>query len=72
MGETKSRRWYDPFFEYALEIEDADKYWKSCGITATTFLGAVAFSGWRYQRRLRDLFKQLVNDIGDPKTIERM
>jgi hypothetical protein len=53
---------------YALEMEDANKYWKSCGITATMLLGAVAFSGWWYQRRLRDLFRQLVNDIGDPKT----
>lgn len=34
---------------YALEIEYANKYWKSCGITATLFLGAVAFCGWWYQ-----------------------
>jgi hypothetical protein len=53
---------------YALEIEDANKYWKSCGVTATVFLGAVCFCGWWYQRRLRGLFRQLVNDIGDPET----
>ena len=53
---------------YALEIEDANRYWKSCGITAVLFLGAVAFCGWWYQRRLRDLFRRLVNDLGNPKT----
>ncbi|PMD24900.1 hypothetical protein NA56DRAFT_461360 [Hyaloscypha hepaticicola] len=53
---------------YALEIEYANKYWKSCGITATIFLGAVAFCGWWYQRRLRDVFRRLVYDIGGPKT----
>jgi hypothetical protein len=53
---------------YALEIEDAKKYWASCGITATMFLGVVAFCGWWYQRRLRDLFRELVNDLGNPRT----
>jgi hypothetical protein len=53
---------------YALEIDYANKYWKSCRITATLFLGAVAFCGWWYQRRLRDVFRRLVHDIGDPKT----
>ena len=52
---------------YALEIEYANKNRKSCGITASLFLGAVAFCGWWYQRRLRDVFKPLVHDIGDPK-----
>lgn len=53
---------------YALEIEDANRYWKSCGITATLFLGVVCFCGWCYQRRLRGLFRKLVNEIGDPET----
>jgi hypothetical protein len=53
---------------YTLEIEDANRYWKSCGITAVLFLGTVAFCGWWYQRRLRGLFRRLVNDLGNPKT----
>lgn len=53
---------------YALDIEDANRYWKPCGITATLFLGAVCFCGWWYQRRLRGVFRRLVNDLGNPET----
>lgn len=53
---------------YAQEIEYARRYWLPCGITATLFLGVVSFCGWWYQRRLRGLFRELVSDIGNPRT----
>jgi hypothetical protein len=53
---------------YAQEIEYARRYWLPCGITATLFLGVVSFCGWWYQRRLRGVFRELVSDIGNPKT----
>jgi hypothetical protein len=52
---------------YALEIEDAMKYWIPCAITAILFLGVVSFCGWWYQRRLRGLFRNLVSGLGDPR-----
>ncbi|KAK0100335.1 hypothetical protein ONS96_007616 [Cadophora gregata f. sp. sojae] len=50
---------------YALAIEDANRYWLACGITATLFLAVVCFCGWWYQRRLRGLFRDLVSSLGD-------
>lgn len=52
---------------YALEIADARMYWVSSAICATVFLAGVSFAGWWYQRRLRSLFRNLVNDLGDPR-----
>lgn len=53
---------------YALEIKEANTYWKACAITATLFLGNVSFCGWWYQRRLRGLFRNLVSELGNPNT----
>lgn len=53
---------------YALEILDAKRYWIPCAITAILFLGLVSFCGWWYQRRLRGLFRNLVSELGSPKT----
>jgi hypothetical protein len=53
---------------YDQEIAYANKYWIPCAITATLFLGTVSFCGWWYQRRLRALFRELVSNIGNPKT----
>jgi len=50
---------------YALAIEDANRYWLACGIKATLFLAVVCFCGWWYQRRLRGLFRELVSNLGD-------
>ncbi|CAG8954330.1 hypothetical protein HYFRA_00005953 [Hymenoscyphus fraxineus] len=52
----------------ALEIFDAQKYWIPCAITAILFLGLVSFCGWWYQRRLRGLFRNLVSELGSPRT----
>ncbi len=52
----------------ALQIKTAATYWKACAITATIFLGVVCFGGWWYQRRLRGLFRMLVNDLDSPRT----
>ncbi|CZR51242.1 uncharacterized protein PAC_01117 [Phialocephala subalpina] len=52
----------------ALDIKAAGDYWMSTGITATAFLAAVCFSGWWYQRRLRGVFRDLVNDLGNVGT----
>ncbi|CAG8981902.1 hypothetical protein HYALB_00013862 [Hymenoscyphus albidus] len=51
-----------------LEIRDAKKYWIPCAITAILFLGLVSFCGWWYQRRLRGLFRNLVSELGSPRT----
>lgn len=49
----------------ALAIEDANRYWLAGGITATLFLAIVCFCGWWYQRRLREIFRELVSSLGD-------
>lgn len=49
---------------YAEQIRAAEKYWLTCAITATIFLAVVSFGGWWYQRRLRGIFRRLVDDLG--------
>ena len=44
-------------------IRDAQIYWKPCAITAIAFMTFVSFVGWWYQRRMRDLFTNLVRDV---------
>lgn len=65
-------RWVDPFrpgvtamisMNSRLMIQDAQTYWKPCAITAIAFMSFVSFVGWWYQRRLRDLFMDLVSKI---------
>ena len=55
-------------FNYAEQITAAHDYWLPCAITAVVFLAVVTFCGWWYQRRLRALFRRLVDDIGDTTT----
>lgn len=52
----------------SLDIKNAGEYWMSTGITATAFLAAVCFGGWWYQRRLRSVFRDLINDLGNAET----
>ncbi|KAH8675456.1 hypothetical protein BX600DRAFT_534925 [Xylariales sp. PMI_506] len=44
-------------------ITSAENYWKPCAITAIVFMAVVSFVGWWYQRRMRDVFSQMVQDI---------
>lgn len=44
-------------------IDDAQIYWEPCGITAIAFMTFVSFVGWWYQRRMRDLFTNLVSEV---------
>ncbi|KAL1851729.1 hypothetical protein Daus18300_012414 [Diaporthe australafricana] len=44
-------------------IDDAQVYWEPCGITAIAFMTFVAFVGWWYQRRMKDLFTTLVSEV---------
>ena len=51
-------------FNSAADIKSASSYWKAFAITAILFLGNVAFCGWWYQRRLRGVFRMLVDGLG--------
>lgn len=44
-------------------IDDAQIYWEPCGITAIAFMTFVSFVGWWYQRRMKDLFTNLVSEV---------
>ncbi|KAK1508158.1 uncharacterized protein CCOS01_15819 [Colletotrichum costaricense] len=44
-------------------INSATKYWKPVAIAAIAFMAVVSFVGWWYQRRMRDVFGQLVKKI---------
>lgn len=44
-------------------IAAADRWWVPCGIFGTVFIGVSAFVGWWYQRRLRNRFRWLVDNI---------
>lgn len=48
-------------------IRDAQTYWKPCAITAIAFMTFVSFVGWWYQRRMRDVFTTLVDDLEKDK-----
>lgn len=72
--------WIDPFQpgvtamiskNSKLMLDDAQRYWKPCAITAIVFMSFVSFVGWWYQRRLRDLFRDLVSKIDDDKFARR-
>lgn len=63
-------QWIDPTGATAMisknskvMIQDAQTYWKPCAITAIAFMTLVSFVGWWYQRRMKDLFMNLVNDV---------
>ncbi|KAI1872646.1 hypothetical protein JX265_005526 [Neoarthrinium moseri] len=71
-----SRWWLVPFEDRpvimiskntALMITMAQRYWEPCAITAIVFLAVVSFIGWWYQRRMRDLFGELVRSINAQK-----
>ncbi|KAF2996380.1 hypothetical protein E8E14_004778 [Neopestalotiopsis sp. 37M] len=51
----------------AAAIQAAEQYWEPCAITAIIFLAVVSFIGWWYQRRMRDVFADLVRNIDAPK-----
>lgn len=72
--------WIDPFrpgvtamisMNSTLMIRDAQTYWKPCAITAIAFMSFVSFVGWWYQRRLRDLFMDLVSKIDQDRYARR-
>lgn len=44
-------------------IQDAQTYWKPCAITAISFMTFVSFVGWWYQRRMKDIFTDLVSKV---------
>lgn len=46
-----------------LMLQDARTYWKPCAITAIVFMSVVSFVGWWYQRRMRDMFMELVSRL---------
>ncbi|OHE93608.1 hypothetical protein CORC01_11107 [Colletotrichum orchidophilum] len=46
-------------------INSATKYWKPVAIAAIAFMAVVSFVGWWYQRRMRDVFGQLVKRIDE-------
>ncbi|KAH8885119.1 hypothetical protein GQ53DRAFT_729449 [Thozetella sp. PMI_491] len=48
-------------------IKSAKQYWTSCAITAIVFMTVVSFAGWWYQRRMRDMFAELVKRIYLPE-----
>ncbi|KAF6845311.1 hypothetical protein CMUS01_00256 [Colletotrichum musicola] len=48
-------------------IQSAIDYWEPAAITAIVFMAVVSFVGWWYQRRMRDVFGQLVKKIDEPK-----
>lgn len=47
----------------AVMIRDAETYWKPCAISAIAFMTFVSFVGWWYQRRMKDLFTNLVSQV---------
>ncbi|KXH66235.1 hypothetical protein CSAL01_11700 [Colletotrichum salicis] len=51
-------------------IKSATTYWEPVAIAAIAFMAVVSFVGWWYQRRMRDIFGQLVKLI-DEKEFER-
>lgn len=46
-------------------ITNAQTYWGPCAVTAISFMSVVSFVGWWYQRRMRDLFTEQVNNLDD-------
>ncbi|KAK6071230.1 hypothetical protein SCUP515_08044 [Seiridium cupressi] len=69
---VQSRFWLSPYEDRprvvvskntALAIHAAEQYWMPCAITAIMFLAVVSFIGWWYQRRMRDVFAELVRNI---------
>lgn len=67
-----TEHWMDPFkpgvtavisLNSQLMIKDARTYWKPCAITAIVFMSFVSFVGWWYQRRMRDMFMDLVSKL---------
>lgn len=44
-------------------IRNAQIYWEPCAVTAISFMSVVSFVGWWYQRRMRDLFTEQVNNL---------
>ncbi|KXH44389.1 hypothetical protein CSIM01_13284 [Colletotrichum simmondsii] len=51
-------------------IKSATTYWEPVAIAAIAFMAVVSFIGWWYQRRMRDVFGELVKVIDD-KEYER-
>ncbi|KAK7449504.1 hypothetical protein Landi51_05928 [Colletotrichum acutatum] len=51
-------------------IKSATTYWEPVAIAAIAFMAVVSFVGWWYQRRMRDVFGELVKVIDD-KEFER-
>ncbi|KAK0375325.1 hypothetical protein CLIM01_07324 [Colletotrichum limetticola] len=47
-------------------INSATTYWEPVAIAAIAFMAVVSFVGWWYQRRMRDVFGQLVKKIDQP------
>jgi hypothetical protein len=46
-----------------IDIAQAELHWRSMGIAAAVFLGVTCYIGWWYQRRLRYIFKGLVERL---------
>jgi hypothetical protein len=46
-----------------IDIDQAERHWKTLGIAATVFLGVTCYIGWWYQRRLRYIFRGLVERL---------
>ncbi|KAH0545441.1 hypothetical protein FGG08_000442 [Glutinoglossum americanum] len=44
-------------------IVEANTFWKGTGGGAIAFLGLICYSGWWYQRRLKGVFRELVEKI---------
>lgn len=49
----------------AEAIYSASTVWRGTSIAAITFLGVVTFVGWWYQRRLREQFRIMINQIDE-------
>ncbi|QKX64749.1 uncharacterized protein TRUGW13939_11925 [Talaromyces rugulosus] len=48
-------------------IDSAMQYWVRCAVTAIVFMVVVSFMAWWYQRRMRDMFTEIVRTIGSDK-----
>jgi hypothetical protein len=65
------QHWGDPHSQVLLTISKNSKddileavtYWRGTGSGAIAFLGLICYSGWWYQRRLRGIFRELVDRI---------